>query len=114
MGVLYGFDAVMGPGGREAIRHLIELLGVNHYSRAYIQANPKALLGFQRASPPPEVPRTSFDWEINPQEFRDQLLWLRDSYPCPPIYVTENAAYFDDLVSEDGTVHDHRRIAFLH
>jgi beta-glucosidase len=111
--VLSEFEPFIHPGDLETIRQPIDFLGVNHYSRAYIQADPKALLGFQRASPPPEVPRTSFDWEINPQEFRDQLLWLRDSYPCPPIYITENGAYLDDIVSQDGKVHDNRRIEFL-
>ena len=41
------------------------------------------------------------------------MVWLHDTYPCPPIYITENGAYFDDTVSEDGKVHDARRIEFL-
>jgi beta-glucosidase len=41
------------------------------------------------------------------------LLWLHDTYSCPPIYITENGAYFDDTVSEEGKVHDARRIDFL-
>ena len=100
-------------GDLETIRQPIDFLGVNHYSRAYIQADSSALLGFRHVSPPAEVPRTSFDWEINPQEFRDELLWLHETYPCPPIYVTENGAYFDDTMSDDGKVHDARRIEFL-
>jgi beta-glucosidase len=100
-------------GDLEAIRQPIDFLGVNHYSRAYIQADSSALLGFRHVSPPAEVPRTSFDWEINPQEFRDELLWLHETYSCPPIYVTENGAYFDDTLSDDGKVHDARRIEFL-
>ena len=112
-GVLAEFEPFVRPGDMKTIHQTIDFLGINYYSGAYIQADTKALLGFQRASPPPEVPRTSFDWEINPQEFRDVLIWLRDTYPCPPVYVTENGAYFDDILSEDGKVHDDRRIAFL-
>ena|SRR5271165_4881926 len=56
-------------GDLEMIRQPIDFLGVNHYSRAYIQADPKALSGFRRVSPPPETPRTSFDWEINRTSF---------------------------------------------
>ena len=41
------------------------------------------------------------------------MLWLRKEYTCPPIYITENGAYFDDLLTEDGKVHDMRRIDFL-
>ena len=100
-------------GDLEAIRQPIDFLGINHYSRAYIQADSTALLGFRHVSPPAEVPRTSFDWEINPQEFRDELVWLHETYPCPPIYITENGAYFDDTVSKDGKIHDARRIEFI-
>jgi beta-glucosidase len=111
--ILPELEPFVHSGDLETIRQPIDFLGINHYSRAYIQADRKALLGFQVVSPPPEVPRTSFDWEINPGEFRDSLLWLHDTYPCPPIYITENGAYFDDVVSKEGKVHDARRIEFL-
>ena len=100
-------------GDLELARQPIDFLGINHYFRAYIKANPKAALGYDHASPPAHLPRTSFDWEINPDEFRDLLLWLFEQYPCPPIYVTENGAYFDDVLSTDGKVHDTRRVDFL-
>jgi beta-glucosidase len=111
--ILPELEPFVRSGDLETIRQTIDFLGINHYSRGYIQADPSALLGFRPVAPPPEVPRTSFDWEINPQEFRDVLLWLHDTYPCPPIYITENGAYFDDTVSVDGKVHDARRIDFL-
>jgi beta-glucosidase len=111
--VLPELEPFVRSGDLETIHQPIDFLGINHYSRAYIQADPNALLGFEHVSPPPEVPRTSFDWEINPQEFRDELIWLHDTYACPPIYITENGAYFDDTVSEDGAVHDARRIEFI-
>jgi beta-glucosidase len=107
------FEPFVRSGDLETIRQPIDFLGINHYSRAYIQADSKALLGFRHVSPPAAIPQTSFDWEINPKEFSDELLWLHETYPCPPIYVTENGAYFDDTVSEDGKVRDARRIEFL-
>jgi beta-glucosidase len=100
-------------GDLELIRQPIDFLGINHYFRAYILANPKAVLGYDQVPPPAQVPRTSFEWEINPDEFRDVLLWLHHQYSCPPIYITENGAYFDDVLSDDGKVHDARRIDFL-
>jgi beta-glucosidase len=111
--ILPELEPLVRPGDFETIRQTIDFLGINHYSRAYIQADSDARLGFRAVAPPPKVPRTSFDWEINSQEFRDVLLWLDDAYPCPPIYITENGAYFDDTVSTDGKVHDARRIDFL-
>ena len=107
----------LGPwlrdGDLELIRQPIDFLGINHYQREYIRANQKANLGYDHVPPPADLPRTSFDWEINPEDFRDLLLWLYKEYACPPIYITENGAYFDDLLSEDGKVHDARRIDFL-
>jgi len=34
-------------------------------------------------------------------------------YTPPPIYITENGAAFDDVVSPDGKIHDDRRIDYL-
>src|SRR5260221_2000642 len=107
------FDPYIRPGDLDSICQPISFLGINHYFRAYIQADANESLGFREVSPPPELPRTSIDWEINPQVFRDLLLWLHQDYPCPPIYITENGPYFDDALSEDGKVHDDRRIEFL-
>jgi beta-glucosidase len=106
-------DPFIQPGDLQSIRQPVDFLGVNHYCRMYIQAKTDAILSYQHVSPPAHVPKTSFDWEINPREFRDVLLWLHDTYPCPPIYITENGAYFEDTLSKDGKVHDSRRIEFL-
>lgn len=97
----------------KTVRQPIDFLGINHYFRSYIQANPVASIGYEHVPPPPHLPRTSFEWEINPDEFRDVLLELHERYQCPPIYITENGAYFDDVLSEDGKVHDVKRIEFL-
>lgn len=112
-GVAAELDPYIHPGDLDSICQPISFLGINHYVRAYIQADANELLGFRPVSPPSEVPRTSFDWEINPSVFRDLLLWLHQDYQCPPIYITENGAYFEDAISEDGKVHDGRRIEFL-
>jgi len=111
--ILPELDPWIRNGDLELARQPIDFLGINHYCRAHIRANPKAVLGYDQVPPPAHLPRTSFDWEINPDEFRDVLLWLHDQYPCPPMYITENGAYFDDVLSEDGKVHDARRIDFL-
>lgn len=62
------------PGDLQSIRQAVDFLGVNHYYRMSIRAKPDALLGYEHVSPSAHVPKTSFDWEINPQEFRDVLL----------------------------------------
>jgi beta-glucosidase len=40
-------------------------------------------------------------------------LELHELYQCPPIYITENGAYFDDVLSAHGKIHDPNRVAFL-
>jgi beta-glucosidase len=100
-------------GDLELIRQPVSFLGINHYFSSYTEPDSKTLLGYRQISPPAGMPRTAFDWPINPQEFRDVLLWLHREYPCPPIYITENGAYFEDTLSKDGKVHDQSRIEFL-
>jgi beta-glucosidase len=111
--VLPELETFIQPGDMEMAGQNVDFLGVNHYFRAHIKANPKAFLGYEQVPPPAKLPRTSFEWEINPQHFRDLLLWIHDRYQCPPIYITENGAYFDDTLSDDGKVHDTGRIEFL-
>jgi beta-glucosidase len=111
--VLPELEPFIQHGDLEIARQKVDFLGINHYFRAHVIANPKAILGYEQVAPPAELPRTSFEWEINPQHFRDLLLLIHERYPCPPIYITENGAYFDDVVSDDGEVHDTRRIEFL-
>jgi beta-glucosidase len=111
--VLPDLEAFIRPGDLEIARQRVDFLGINHYSRAHVKANPKAPLGYEQVSPPPELSRTSFGWEINPQHFRDLLFWVHHQYQCPPIFITENGAYFDDTFSDDGKMHDTRRVEFL-
>ncbi|MBV8378233.1 MAG: beta-glucosidase [Verrucomicrobia bacterium] len=111
--VLHGLEPYIHEGDLKLIHQPIDFLGINHYFRAYIQSKPSALIGYEQVPPPSGLPRTSFEWEINPGEFRDVLLEISQRYECPPIYVTENGAYFDDVLSVDGKVHDPNRIAFL-
>jgi beta-glucosidase len=111
--VLPYLEPFVQPGDLETARQKIDFLGINHYFRAHVKADPKAILGYKQVAPPAELPRTSFEWEINPEHFRDLLLLIHERYQCPPIYITENGAYFDDVLSDDGKVHDTRRIEFL-
>jgi beta-glucosidase len=101
------------PNDLETTRQRVDFLGVNHYFRAYVQANPDSLVGYDYVAPPQGVATTSYEWEIDPNEFRDVLLEIHERYQSPPIYVTENGAFFTDKLSADGKVHDEKRVAFL-
>ena len=60
------------------------------------------------------LPLTAMGWEVHPRGLQTLLVRLGDEYPnLPPLYVTENGAAYDDVVSEDGAVHDPERTDYI-
>jgi beta-glucosidase len=76
-----------------------------------LDAGVERLLGVRAL--PPSKPVTDLGWEIVPEGLRRQLNWVKDRYGNPPIYIGEMGASFDDVVSEDCTVEDPERLAYL-
>ena len=128
----FGLGEVIEPGDLAIISAPIDFLGVNHYHDDVISGHPDdsgsdghsggALR--QAASPwvgseyitfPSRgLPRTAMNWEVNPGGLRTLLVRLTAEYDgLPPLYITENGAAYDDVVSEDGQVHDDQRAAFI-
>ena len=60
------------------------------------------------------MPRTEAGTEIVPAAFTDLLVRLRDDYGDLPLLITENGGVFGDAPSDDGRVHDDRRVEFIH
>jgi beta-glucosidase len=61
------------------------------------------------------LPRTSQGWEVQPEGLTRLLRRLSEEYAGPAgvkLYVTENGAAYDDVVT-DGAVHDTDRAAFV-
>jgi beta-glucosidase len=52
-------------------------------------------------------------WEIVPEGIYWILKGVKEEYNPQEVYITENGAAFDDVVSEDGKVHDQNRIDYL-
>ncbi|WP_335988189.1 GH1 family beta-glucosidase [Glycomyces sp. MUSA5-2] len=105
------FDAVR-PGDMETIAAPLDFVGVNHYHRFVVEADPDdAHLG-NRALPPAN-PVTGFGWEIHPESLRRVLARLSDEYTGLPVYITESGASFEDAVAADGSVDDADRVAYL-
>ena len=84
----------------------IDFLGCNYYVRAWCSA----------AVPPLPAPGkdgfTDMGWEIHPQGLTELLLKLKEEYPLPPVYITENGMANPDEVIEDE-VPDAARIKFV-
>ncbi len=90
-----------------------DFIGVNYYSRGIVRADPRAQpLGAIRVRPA-GAPCTTMGWEVYPQGLTETLLWLKDRYGNPPLYLTENGAAFDDPPPVDGLVLDPERVDYL-
>jgi len=128
----HGFDEIVRAGDLELIAQPIDFLGVNHYHDDNVSGHPLSpgtpaglrptdklgaspFVGSEHVTfPPRALPLTSMGWEVNPDGLRILLARLGREYPTlPPLYVTENGSAYDDVVADDGSVHDDQRVAYL-
>ena len=120
-------------GDLAAIAQPIEFLGVNYYHGEAVSVRPAASRESLEAptdrptsTPFPaaegvffhsrDLPRTSMDWEVQPEGLTRLLRRVHDDYTsaaATALYVTENGAAYDDTVAEDGAVHDAERTLYL-
>ena len=116
----FGF---LQDGDLEIIGAPLDFLGVNYYFPSRVRAEepkeadparrPAHDLGIEDVIEPGEE-LTAMGWPIDADGLRRLLVWLRDTYPgLPPVYITENGRACDDVVGEDGTVHDPDRVRYL-
>lgn len=89
------------------IKQKLDFLGVNYYFRHLVSGRQviKQLTGAER---------TGMDWEVYPSGLYDLLVRINRDYDLPPVYITENGAAYDDVISDDGTINDVKRIRFIY
>ncbi|UZQ83209.1 GH1 family beta-glucosidase [Thermoanaerobacter sp. RKWS2] len=104
------FDFIK-EGDLETISVPIDFLGVNYYTRSIVKYNEDSMLKAENVPGPGK--RTEMGWEISPESFYDLLKRLDREYTKLPMYITENGAAFKDEVTEDGRVHDDKRIEYI-
>ncbi|MDQ1294052.1 MAG: beta-glucosidase [Actinomycetota bacterium] len=101
----------------------MDFLGVNYYtSHVVAAADPGRPDSVDENSPwigardtvfvPQDCPRTLMGWDVQPQGLRTLLNRIQNDYECPPLYVTENGAAYDDILI-DGEVEDPERTSYL-
>jgi beta-glucosidase len=56
---------------------------------------------------------TAMAWPVQPDGLYDLLREFKELYGNPAVFIAENGAAYDDVVTPDGNVHDKERIAFL-
>jgi beta-glucosidase len=98
----------------DLIRQPIDYVGVNYYTRSVVRSEPSAWP--LKAVPVKQKHHTHTEtgWEVFPQGLTDTLLWIRDNYGNPPVYITENgAAFFDPPQVEGAVLEDPLRVDYL-
>ncbi|MFJ8692886.1 GH1 family beta-glucosidase [Streptomyces roseolilacinus] len=112
-------------------RHPLDSLGVNYYAPTVVSAatgGPASTAddghGASAHSPWPGADHVSFHqqpgertdmgWGVDPTGLYDLLTHYAREAPGLPLFVTENGAAYPDRPAADGTVHDVRRIRYLH
>lgn len=102
-----------------------DFIGFNYYNTATVewaQEGGEAKMGDQQsgANEPgvyktfknPNLLRTEFGWEIDPEGFRATMREMYSRYHLPLI-VTENGLGAYDKLTDDGKIHDNYRIEYL-
>ncbi|MEP6880996.1 MAG: family 1 glycosylhydrolase, partial [Dokdonella sp.] len=96
------------------IKQPIDFLGLNWYTRSVTRHNehswPLKASGVRQKS----STYTETGWEVYAQGLTDTLMWIKERYGNPPIYITENgSAFFDPPVAENGVINDPLRVDYL-
>lgn len=94
----------------EALLAPLDFIGVNHYTRIRVAADPDQPGSGRVAENPPGMAVTAYGWEIHPDGLREVLHRVRAAAPSLPLYVTENGGAFDDVFESDGRIVDQGRI----
>lgn len=99
------------PGDMEIIATPTDFLGINYYSRAVIKAGATPEQPYDSEHPDGEY--TAMGWEVYPNALYRLLKRIHADYNPPAIYITENGAAYEDVLTPDGKIHDERRTAYF-
>jgi beta-glucosidase len=97
------------------IQEPIDFLGVNYYTRNVTRHDPEAWPLQAAPVRQKQATYTETGWEVYPQGLTDVLVWVKDRYGNPPVYITENgAAFYDPPVVVGDALSDPLRVDYLH
>jgi beta-glucosidase len=92
----------------------IDFIGLNYYTRAVVRHDPNQYPLKASSVYQPGATYTEIGWEVYPQGLTDALVWLKDNYGSPPIYITENgSAFYDPPKVEEHVLDDPLRCSYL-
>lgn len=116
---LFNFIGLHQPKVRasdsQLIQQPIDFLGLNYYNTDIVAYDIHGGLNKARLKPysAPGWGRTEMGWGINPDGLRQEVLYIKDKYDNPELYITENGCAMPDTPDENGFVADWDRIRFL-
>jgi beta-glucosidase len=84
------------------IRQPLDFIGLNYYTRAVVRHDEAQYP--LKASPVRQdgATYTETGWEVCPRALTDTLVWLKERYDNPAIYITENGSAFYDPPTVTG------------
>jgi beta-glucosidase len=100
------------PDDLKVITERPDFLGINFYTRAVLENDPRIKPLQVRPVPQEGREHTAMGWEVSPASLYNLLVHTNRAYSPGTIYITENGAAFDDEVGPDGQVDDPRRLAY--
>jgi beta-glucosidase len=112
---------IFGPAWRDWTEEELALaaqpldwIGVNYYTRGVTRDDPAAPPVCASYVRQPGSTYTETEWEVFEEGLTRTLLWVKERYGNPPVYVTENgAAFFDPPSASGGRVRDPHRVEYL-
>ncbi|MEH7439509.1 GH1 family beta-glucosidase [Neobacillus drentensis] len=107
---VHSFDFIH-QGDLGVISTACDFFGINFYSRGLVEYNGASDFLFKNSYS--DYSQTAMGWDISPDEFKELIHRLRKEYTTLPIYITENGAAFNDVVSDDKKVHDEERKEYV-
>lgn len=96
------------------IREPLDFLGINYYTRNVTRYDPDAWPLRAAGVRQKQATYTETGWEVFPQGLTDILIWVKDRYGNPPVYITENgAAFYDPPAVAGERLSDPLRVDYL-
>ena len=101
-------------GDMDAISEPIDFLGINYYFGELVSFSPHGLLKLtSEPNVDPGWGLTKKGWGICPSQLTELLLYLKEDYNNPPLFITENGTAIGEPADATGFVDDQGRINYL-
>lgn len=96
------------------IRQPLDFLGINYYTRNVTRFDPDAWPLRAAGERQTQATYTETGWEVFPRGLTDVLVWVKDRFDNPPVYITENgAAFYDPPTVTGDRLSDPLRVDYL-